>query len=87
MARFTKENAAEMGRKGGKAESKTQKMKKMSVKEVMLALLENPANKEQLCKGLIESASKGNAKSAELLLKIIGEDPSKQKDVEDDPFA
>ena len=77
---------------GGKAKAKAmqerkEKQKKMSVREVMLQLLENPENKEQLCKGLIESASKGNAKSAELLLKIIGEDPNKQQEVEeDDPF-
>ena len=78
--------------RGGKNRAKQkeeakEKQKKMSVREVMLQLLENPENKEQLCKGLIESASKGNAKSAELLLKIIGEDPNKQQEVdEDDPF-
>lgn len=85
---FTKENAAAYGKKGAEATNGLKKAKKrMSVKEVMLLLLENPDNKEQLCKGLIESASKGNAKSAELLLKIIGEDPSKQeKEVADDPF-
>ena len=77
---------------GGKARAKAmqekkEKQKKMSVREVMLQLLENPDNKEMLCKGLIESASKGNAKSAELLLKIIGEDPNKpQTDNDSDPF-
>lgn len=60
---------------------------KMSVKEVMEALLSNGENKAELCKGLIESASKGNAKSAELILKIIGQDPSKtQTDDDNDPF-
>lgn len=77
---------------GGKAKAKAmqerkERQKKMSVREVMLQLLENPDNKEMLCKGLIESASKGNAKSAELLLKIIGEDPNKpQTENDNDPF-
>lgn len=89
---FNKETAKKNGSLGGKNKAKNEqekkeKQKKMSVREVMLQLLENPENKEQLCKGLIESASKGNAKSAELLLKIIGEDPNKQQEVEeDDPF-
>lgn len=85
---FDKNNARENGKKS--AEIKKQRkesMKKMSVREVMLQLLENPDNKEQLCRGLIESAAKGNAKSAELLLKIIGEDPNKpQTDNDSDPF-
>ena len=85
---FDKKTASESGKKS--AEIKKQRresMKKMSVREVMLQLLENPDNKEQLCRGLIESAAKGNAKSAELLLKIIGEDPNKpQAENDNDPF-
>lgn len=87
--KMTSEEAREKQRRSQEAiKAKKERMKRMSVKEVMLELLQNPANKESLCKGLIESASKGNAKSAELLLKIIGEDPSKQdKETVDDPFA
>lgn len=90
---FNKETAKKNGALGGKTKRKNEldrknKRKTMSVKEVMLKLLEDPDNKEQLCKGLIESASKGNAKSAELLLKIIGEDPNKRQSVdENDPFS
>lgn len=89
---FNKETAKKNGSLGGKNKAKNElerkeKQKKMSVREVMLQLLENPDNKEMLCKGLIESASKGNAKSAELLLKIIGEDPNKpQTENDNDPF-
>ena len=88
---FNKENAKRNGSLGGKNKAKNElerkeKSKNMSVREVMMKLLEDADNKEQLCKGLIESASKGNAKSAELLLKIIGEDPNKQKETDDDPF-
>lgn len=90
--KMTDEERKKISVKGGIAKAKKEqeqkeKQKKMSVREVMMQLLEDPENKEQLCKGLIESASKGNAKSAELLLKIIGEDPNKQQEVEeDDPF-
>ncbi len=85
---FDKNNAKEFGKKSADVrKQRRESMKKMSVREVMLQLLENPDNKEQLCKGLIESAAKGNAKSAELLLKIIGEDPNKpQTDNDSDPF-
>lgn len=88
---FNKENAKRNGSLGGKNKAKNElerkeKSKNMSVREVMMKLLEDADNKEQLCKGLIESASKGNAKSAELLLKIIGEDPNKPKETDDDPF-
>ena len=88
---FNKENAKRNGSLGGKNKAKNElerkeKSKNMSVREVMMKLLEDADNKEQLCKGLIESASKGNAKSAELLLKIIGEDPNKPKEADDDPF-
>lgn len=89
---FNSETAKKNGALGGKNKAKNElerkeKQRKMSVREVMLQLLENPDNKEMLCKGLIESASKGNAKSAELLLKIIGEDPNKpQTENDNDPF-
>ncbi|WP_405376485.1 hypothetical protein [Pseudobutyrivibrio sp.] len=85
---FDKNNAKEFGKKSADVrKQRRESMKKMSVREVMLQLLENPDNKEQLCKGLIESAAKGNAKSAELLLKIIGEDPNKPQTSDDsDPF-
>lgn len=85
---FDKNNAKEFGKKSADVrKQRRESMKKMSVREVMLQLLENPDNKEQLCRGLIESAAKGNAKSAELLLKIIGEDPNKpQTDNDSDPF-
>ena len=90
--KMSDEERKKLNSKGGKTRAKNEqekkeKQKKMSVREVMMQLLENPENKEQLCKGLIESASKGNAKSAELLLKIIGEDPNKpQTDNDSDPF-
>ena len=92
---FNKETAKKNGSLGGKSKARNdlerkeqrKKTKNMSVKEVMQRLLEEPENKEMLCRGLIESAAKGNAKSAELLLKIIGEDPNKpQTDNDSDPF-
>lgn len=96
MARFDKMSAEErkaLGRKGAESrnnavkELKEKKKKVTSVREMMELLLSNPDNKEQLCQGLIESASKGNAKSAELILKIIGQDPNKtEQETADNPF-
>lgn len=103
MARFNEMTAEErkaMGRKGAETtnnavkeqkqkekEYKERKKKVASVREMMELLLSNPDNKEQLCQGLIESASKGNAKSAELILKIIGQDPNKtEQETADNPF-
>ena len=89
--KMSDEERKKLNSKGGKTRAKNELEKKeraknMSVRDVMMELLENPDNKRQLCEGLIESASKGNAKSAELLLKIIGEDPNKPKETDDDPF-
>lgn len=100
MAKFnelTSEERAELQRKGAMTtneqkkkdkELKEKKKSASSVKEMMELLLSNPENKEQLCQGLIESASKGNAKSAELILKIIGQDPNKtEQETAVNPFA
>lgn len=66
------------------------KKKKKSIKEEMEALLKQRGTQKELCLGLLESASKGNAKSAELILKIINQFPTnKEESVVDgnDPFA
>lgn len=96
MAKFNEMTAEErkaLQRKGAETrnnavkEMKERKKKATSVREMMELLLSNPDNKEQLCQGLIESASKGNAKSAELILKIIGQDPNKtEQETADNPF-
>lgn len=70
-----------------KVRSEKERIARMTVKEVMEELLTDTENKKKLCQGLIDSASKGNAKGAELILKIIGQDPNKQEQkMEQNPF-
>lgn len=81
--RMSAEEHKEISAKGGRNK------RKKTIKEDMLKLLNKSTNQKALCQGLIESASKGNAKSAELILKIIGENPDKQDNLEDydNPFT
>ena len=84
FADMSDEERKELQAKGGRAK------KSKSIKEEMESLLKKKGTQKMLCEGLLESASKGNAKSAELILKIIQQYPVKQEgNVEDDnnPFA
>lgn len=79
---MTKEQRKQLQSKGGKQK------KKKTIKEDMELLLAKEENQRMLCEGLIISASKGNAKAADLILKIIGQDPSKQTiDDDNNPFG
>lgn len=89
MARNTFDEMSEDERKALQSKGGKNKKKK-SIKEEMEALLKKHGTQKELCLGLLESASKGNAKSAELILKIINQFPSnKEESVVDgnDPFA
>lgn len=85
MANFKdmpKDQLKELAAKGGRNK------KKKTIKDELDDLLIKSSNQKKLCQGLIDSAAKGNARAAELILKIIGEDPNKPQLVdEDNPFA
>lgn len=62
--------------------------KKKTIKQEMVALLKADDNQKALCQGLLESAAKGNANAAQLILRIVNQDPSKpQVDEDNDPFG
>jgi len=62
--------------------------KSFNIRDELIKALKKKDTRREFVEGLLQSASKGNAKSAEMVLKIIGEDPNKQEqDMENDPFA
>lgn len=82
--KMSKEELKRVSSKGGKGKKKPSDL---SVKDLTIALLNKDGNREKVILGIIESAQKGNAKSAELLLKMIGQDPSQKQETEsDNPF-
>lgn len=86
---FTRENAAEMGRRGGKASGNKRKFAK-TFKEAALASLKKVAEtkngdlknaREAIADALIREAIKGNTRAAELLMSIVGESPTKKMEI------
>ena len=89
LVRFTKENAAEMGARGGKASGRTRRFAK-SFKEAAEAEMKVTAEtrsgekingREAIVKSLVREATKGNVRAAELLLKILEEFPADKHEV------
>lgn len=62
--------------------------KSFNIRDELIKALKKKETRKEFVEGLLKSASKGNAKSAEMVLKIIGEDPNKQEqDMENNPFV
>ena len=62
--------------------------KSYNIRDELIKALRKKDTRKEFVEGLLKSASKGNAKSAEMVLKIIGEDPNKQEqDMENNPFV
>ena len=84
LVHFTKDNASEMGAKGGKASGRSRRFAK-SFKEAAEAEMKVTTQtkagdkingREAVVKALVREAVKGNVRAAELLLKIVGEFPA-----------
>lgn len=67
---FNKENAKELGNKGGIASGKARNEQGMSFEEVVRANITNQDLKE-LYKGMLNSGKKGNVKAVETLLRYL----------------
>lgn len=70
----TSEEAREMGRKGGLASAEARRKRK-TLREELLALLEDGDTQNKVSVALIQSALEGNVKAFETLRDTIGEKP------------
>ena len=68
------EEAARMGRNGGK-KSVQKRRERKALKEQLLLLLENGNAQEQLCTSLLEKALSGDVRAFEVIRDTIGEKP------------
>lgn len=67
---FNKENAKEIGKKGGIASGEARNEQGMSFEEVVRSNITNQDLKE-LYKGMLNSGKKGNVKAVETLLRYL----------------
>lgn len=70
----SKEEARELGRKGGIASGEARRRKK-SLKEELITLLENGNTQEKISLAIIQQALEGNTKAFEVIRDTIGEKP------------
>jgi hypothetical protein len=70
----SKEEARELGRKGGIASGEARRRKK-SLKEELITLLENGNTQEKISLAIIQQALDGNTKAFEVIRDTIGEKP------------
>ena len=91
LIRFTKETAAEMGRRGNKKSAETKRRKK-KLKEYLQAWLEMESqsperkgmtNAESISLSMIFEAENGNTKAYEVIRDTIGEKPVQEIAVSD----
>ena len=71
---LTPSEAREQGRRGGIASGEARRRKK-TLRNELLALLEDDATRGAVCGGLIEKAMKGDARAFQILRDSIGEVP------------
>lgn len=74
MNERSKEEAREMGKKGGIASGKSRKERK-ALREELLLLLSMGDTQEKISLSLIKEATKGNTKAFEVIRDTIGEKP------------
>lgn len=70
----SKKEARERGKKGGIASGKARQERK-TLKEELLALLEDGETQKKISLALIQQAKKGNTKAYEIIRDSIGEKP------------
>ena len=70
----SKEEARELGRKGGIASGEARRRKK-TLKEELITLLENGNTQEKISLAIIQQALDGNTKAFEVIRDTIGEKP------------
>ena len=70
----SKKEARERGKKGGIASGKARQERK-TLKEELLALLEDGETQKKISVALIQQAKKGNTKAYEIIRDSIGEKP------------
>lgn len=77
----SKKEARERGRKGGIASGKARKARK-TLKEELIALLENGDTQEKISLAMIKEALEGNTKAFEVIRDTIGEKPTDKIEAE-----
>lgn len=82
MAKFTKEDAQEIGKRGGLASVEAKKQQGKSFEDVVRENITNQDLKE-LYKGMLESGKKGNVKAVETILKYLEIEKEPQDNFDD----
>lgn len=77
----SEEEAREKGRKGGIASGEARRRRK-TLREELLALLEEGDIQNQITLSLLEKAKKGDTKAYEVVRDTIGEKPTDKQEVE-----
>ena len=77
----SKKEARERGRKGGIASGKARAARK-TLKEELIALLENGDTQEKISLAMIQEALQGNTKAFEVIRDTIGEKPTDKIEAE-----
>lgn len=74
LIRPTSEQARELGKRGAKKSLETKRQRK-TLREELLALLEQGDTQEKISLSLLKQAEKGNTKAFEIIRDTIGEKP------------
>jgi hypothetical protein len=77
----TKKEARERGRRGGIASGKAKRARK-TLREELIALLENGDTQEKISLAMIAEALQGNTKAFEVIRDTIGEKPTDKIEAE-----